>query len=80
MFLYCENKILKQKKEMSIVWDGKRARTLSHTIAGFKPFPAEAVTYCHLNLTICAENGSHQGLKAGYRLVSSILERMSRSG
>lgn len=66
--------------EMSILWDGKRMRTLSHTRAGFQTSLAEAVTYHCLNLAICAENGSQQGLKAGYSLPPSILERMSRSG
>lgn len=65
---------------MSILWDGKRMRTLSHTRAGSKTFPAEAFTYHCLNLAICAENGSHQGLKAGYSLPPSMLERMSSSG
>lgn len=65
--------------EMSILWDGKRMRTLSHTRAGFKTFPAEAVTYHCLNLATCAENGSHQGLKAGCTLPPNMLERMSRS-
>lgn len=52
----------------------------SHARVGFETFPAEAVTYCCLNLAICAENGSHQGLKAGYGLAPSMLKRMSRSG
>lgn len=60
---------------MSIVWDGKRMRTLSHTRVGFKTFPAEAVTYCCLNLAMCAENGSHQGLMAGYGLAPSMLKK-----
>lgn len=33
----------------------------------------EAITYHCLNLEICAENGSHQGLKAGYSLPPSML-------
>lgn len=63
-----------------MVRNGKRMKTLGHTRVGFKTFPAEAVTYCCLNLPICAENGSQQGLKAGYSLASSMLDRMTRSG
>lgn len=46
----------------------------------FSNISSEAVTYHCLNLAICAENGSQQGLNAGYSLPPSILERMSRSG
>lgn len=75
MFLVLRKQDSKTKKEISIVWDGKGMRTLSHTRVGFKTFPAEAVPCCCLNLAIYAENGFHRGLEAGYSLAPSMLER-----